>query len=434
MTTYYVKEAASALTDEQLCTALSEAFAAIGRRRRVVVVPPDITRHHSFAGRITELAWEHFRDQVVDILPALGTHAPMTEDELSLMFGRVPHSLFREHRWRGDVETLGRIPRNRVRDLSDGRVDYDWPAQMNRLLLHGGHDLVLCVGQVVPHEVAGIAGQSKTLFVGAGGREAIHKSHYLGAVYGMERIMGRVQNPVRALFNYASEHFATQLPVVYVLTVVGAGEHGAPELRGLFVGDDHATFARAAAMALEVNFTLLDEPLRKVVVFLNPGEFKSTWLGNKAIYRTRMAIADGGELVILAPGVRQFGEDPEIDRLIRAYGYYTTPKILDLVRRNADLQASLSAAAHLIHGSSEERFTITYCPSGLSRGEVERANFRYGDPVEVGRRYDPGVLRDGWNVLPDGERIFFISNPAMGLWAHRGRFAATAGSPHLAST
>jgi nickel-dependent lactate racemase len=422
MATYCVKESAAAITDEELGSALAEALEAIGSRRRVVAVPPDITRHHSFAGRITELAWEHYGDRLADVLPALGTHAPMTEEELSLMFGRLPHGLFRVHRWRDEVETLGRIPAERVRALSEGRLDYDWPAQLNRLLLHGGHDLVLCVGQVVPHEVAGIAGQSKTLFVGAGGREAIHKSHYLGAVYGMERIMGRAHNPVRALFDEASERFAAQVPVVYVLTVVGAGSRGEPVLRGLFVGDDRATFDRAAAMSLNVNFTMVDEPLAKVVVYLNPGEFKSTWLGNKAIYRTRMAIADGGELVILAPGVRHFGEDPEIDRLIRAYGYYTTPEILELVRKNADLQDSLSAAAHLIHGSSEGRFTITYCPGGLTRAEVERANFRYGDPAKMARRYDPAALGDGWNVLPDGERIFFVSNPAMGLWAHRSRF------------
>jgi nickel-dependent lactate racemase len=427
MATFYVKESSSALGDGELRAAVEQALASFGPRRRVAVVPPDITRHHSFAGRIAELAWEYYGDRIADVLPALGTHAPMTDAEISLMFGRVPRGLFREHRWRTDVETLGRVPAERVRELSEGRLDYDWPAQLNRLLVHGGHDLILCVGQVVPHEVAGLAGQSKTLFVGAGGREAIHKSHYLGAVYGMERIMGRARNPVRALFDEAAR-IAARLPVVYLLTVVGAGRRGEPELRGIFVGDDRETFERAAAMALEVNFTLLDQPLEKVVVYLNPEEFRSTWLGNKAIYRTRMAIADGGELVILAPGVRQFGEDPEIDRLIRAYGYFTTPEILDLVAKHEELQHSLSAAAHLIHGSTENRFRITYCPGGLSRAEVERANFGYGDPVEMARRYPPAALRDGPQVLPDGERIFYVSNPAMGLWAYRGRFGAAQGA------
>jgi nickel-dependent lactate racemase len=412
----------SSISAEELRASVREALDALGARRRVLAVPPDITRRHSCAGTITELVWEYYEDRLTDILPALGTHAAMTEDELSLMFGRVPHSLFRVHRWKEDVETIGRVPADYVRELSEGRLDYDWPAQMNRLILDGGHDLVLCIGQVVPHEVVGMAGQSKMLFVGAGGSEAINKSHYLGAVYGMERIMGRARSPVRDLFDYASEHFATGLPVVYILTVVGSGADGESALKGIFVGDDTATFARAAALSLEVNFTMFEKSLDKVVAYLDPGTFKSTWIGNKAIYRTRMAIADGGELVILAPGVRQFGEDADIDRVIRKYGYFATPEILDLVRKNGDLRENLSAAAHLIHGSSEGRFAITYCPGGLDRAEIERANFRYGDTATMMRRYDPRKLRYGWNELPDGERIYYIPNPATGLWAERARF------------
>ncbi len=421
MTVFCAVTKGSPLGDEELRAALSEAFERIGPRRRVLVVPPDITRRHSFAGRITELAWEHYRELLTDILPALGTHTPMTGGELSRMFGRVPQGLFRVHRWKDDVETLGRIPAREIQELSEGRLDYDWPVQTNRLVLHGGHDLVLCVGQVVPHEVAGVSGESKTLLVGAGGREAIHKSHFLGAVYGMERLMGRAQNPVRTLFERGAERFAAHLPVVYVLTVVATGAAGAPELRGLYVGDDCTVYERAARQALEVNVTLVDQPLAKVVVYLDPEEYRSTWLGNKAIYRTRMAIADGGELLVLAPGVRAFGEDPEIDRLIRAHGYLTTPEILERVRSSPELQQSLSAAAHLIHGSSEGRFSITYSPGGLGRAEIEHANYRYAAPAATAR-YDPRTLRDGWNVLPDGERCFYVSNPAMGLWAHRSRF------------
>ena len=136
-----------------------------------------------------------------------------------------------------------------------------------------------------------------------------------------------------------------------------------------------------------------------------------------------MAIADGGELVVLAPGVATFGEDPEIDRLIRKYGYRTTPEIMRFVEQTDDLPKNLSAAAHLIHGSSEGRFTITYCPGKLSREEIESVGYRYAELEPMLRRYDPKVLRDGWNVLPDGERIYYVSNPALGLWAYRGRLA-----------
>ncbi len=419
---YYERgSATTSISDPELEAGLTEAFEALGPRRRVLAVPPDFTRFHSRAGRITELAWRHYGPALSDVLPATGTHFEVTDEERETMFGAVPRELFRAHRWKENLRTLGRVPSEFIQEVSEGALSFDWPAQVDELIAGGGHDLVLSIGQVVPHEVVGMAGHVKNIFIGAGGAEAIHKSHYLGAVYGMERMMGRADTPVRAVLDHAAALFASHLPIVHVLTVVGREPDGSLALKGLFVGDDRQVFTRAAALAREVNVQLLDEPLRKVVVYLDPGEFKSTWLGNKSIYRTRMAIADGGELIVLAPGVRQFGEDPGIDSLIRKYGYFTTPRILGLVEQNADLQQNLSVAAHLIHGSSEERFTITYCPSGLTREQVEKAGFRWGDLAAMSRRYDPRRLRDGWNEC-DGERIYYISNPATGLWASRARF------------
>jgi hypothetical protein len=203
---------------------------------------------------------------------------------------------------------------------------------------------------------------------------------------------------------------------------VGRGAEGHLVVRGLFVSDDASGFEQASALSLEVNFEMLAEPLKKVVVYLDPAEFKSTWLGNKAIYRTRMAMADGGELTILAPGLKEFGEDHEIDRLIRKYGYRGTPATLAATLANPELQANLSAAAHLIHGSSEGRFGITYCPGHLTREEIESVHFQYADLKTMLQRYDPNQLKDGWNTLPGGETIFYISNPALGLWACRSRF------------
>jgi hypothetical protein len=239
----------------------------------------------------------------------------------------------------------------------------------------------------------------------------------------MERIMGRADTPVRRLFNYGADHFGHLLPeTVYVQTVVGRAQGGTLALRGLYVGSDSEVFSRAAALSLEVNFEKVPKPFSKCVVYLDPSEFKSTWLGNKAIYRTRMAMADGGELLILAPGVKAFGEDAQIDTLIRTYGYFGTPKTLAAVKANRELQENLGAAAHLIHGSSEGRFTITYAPGHLTRGEIEGAGFQYADLKAMTARYNPSALQDGFSVMPDGEEIFFISNPALGLWAVRERF------------
>ncbi len=424
---YFEKGSTSSrLTDEDLKKGLFEALAKIGEKRKVLVIPPDFTRFHSKAGELTQFGWEYYGEKLTDILPALGTHTPMTDEQIREMFGRVPLELFRIHDWRNDVVTLGNVPAEFVKEVTEGAIDYSWPAQVNKLLIEGNYDLILSIGQVVPHEVVGMANYDKNIFVGTGGVEGIHKSHFIGAVFGMEKMMGRALTPVRRIFNYASEHFTAHLPIVYIQTVVGLNDEGDLQTYGLFIGDDYNVFDKAAKLSMQVNFEMLEKPLKKVVVWLDPSEFKSTWLGNKSVYRTRMALADGGELIVLAPGLKEFGEDKQIDKLIRKYGYFGTPKTLQAVKENEDLQSSLSAAAHLIHSSSEGRFTITYCPGkgvgNLTQKEIESVGFQYSDYDEMMKKYNPERLKDGFNTMEDGEEIFYISNPAIGLWAYKNRF------------
>lgn len=410
------------LSDEMLKKALFKAMDKMGEKKNVLAIPPDYTRFNSHAGVLTEFIYDYFKEKLTDVLPALGTHSPMNEKQISHMFGHTPRSLFSDHDWRNDIVTLGEVPGDFVKEVSGGKVAYPWPAQVNKILVEGGHDLILSIGQVLPHEVVGMANYNKNIFVGTGGVEGINKSHFLGAAYGMERMMGRADTPVRKVLNYASDHFADHLPIIYVLTVVGQNEQGQNVVRGVFIGDDMACFEKASALSLKVNFKMLDKPLKKVITYLDPEEFKSTWLGNKSIYRTRMAIADGGELIVLAPGLKEFGEDHIIDKLIRKYGYVGTPKVLEQTDANEDLKQNLSAAAHLIHGSSEGRFSITYCPGNLTKEEIESVNFKYANLDEMAKKYNPEKLKDGYNTMPDGEEVYYISNPALGLWAHKDRF------------
>ncbi len=415
------------LTSEDLKKGLFEALEKMGKRYKVLAIPPDYTRLPSRAGELTEYAWQFYGDALTDVLPALGTHSPMTAHQIDHMFGSMPASLIREHDWRNDVVTIGYVPAEFVKEVSGGAVDFPWPAQVNKLLLEGNFDLILSIGQVVPHEVVGMANYNKNIFVGTGGVEGINKSHFVGAAYGMERMMGHADTPVRRIFNYASDHFTQNLPIVYVQTVVGLDKSdGKIKCRGMFIGDDYEVFDKAAKLALKVNFDLMDKPLKKIVVYLDPTEFKSTWLGNKSVYRTRMAIENGGELIVLAPALKEFGEDREIDRLIRKYGYFGTPQTLKACDDNEELRNNLSAAAHLIHGSSEGRFSITYCPGkgaeNLTQTEIESVGFNYADIDEVTAKYNPEKLKDGFNIMPDGEEIFYISNPALGLWAFKERF------------
>lgn len=408
------------LTAADLNAGLCDALDKLGSKQKVLAIPPDITRFYSRAGVLAQFAWQYYGAKMTDILPALGTHYAMTPAEIKRMFGDVPSELFRVHDWRNDVVTLGEVPADYLQEVSEDKINYSWPTQVNKLLVQGDFDLILSIGQVVPHEVTGMANYNKNIFVGTGGAEGINKSHFLGAAYGMEKIMGRADTPVRRVLNYASDHFANEMPIVYVLTVVAATEQR-QVVRGLFIGDDIECFEQAAALSLKVNFQMLDKPLKKTVVYLESEEFKSTWLGNKSIYRTRMAMADGGELIVLAPGLKEFGEDKEIDRLVRKYGYVGTDRVLQLVQENEDLRNNLSAAAHLIHGSSEGRFNITYCPGNISQKEIESVNFDYADLSEMTSQYNPETLKDGFNTV-DGEEIFFISNPGMGLWSWQERF------------
>ncbi len=420
MTTFFATGSPTAtLSTKDMRAGLYHALDHFATVRRVLAIPPDYTRRHSFAGELTCMAYSYFGDRLVDVMPALGTHDAITSTQLATMFPELPPQLVREHRWRDDIVTVGEVPATYIREVTEGIYNKPWPAQLNRLAWEGKHDLIISLGQVVPHEVIGMANYNKNLFVGIGGSDGINQSHFIGASYGMERMMGRGDTPLRRVLNYAQDNFCSHLPLLFVLTVVDTDEQGNGVVRGLFIGDDHDCFEQACALSAQVNITVVDESPSLVVVYLDEEEFHSTWLGNKAIYRTRMMIADGGQLVVLAPGVRCFGEDAEIDRLIRKYGYRTTPEIMRFVEENEDLQANLSAAAHLIHGSSENRFRITYCPGGLTRPEIESVGYEYGDLTDMLARFEPEQLKPGWNTGADGVRFYFVRNPALGLWKTR---------------
>jgi nickel-dependent lactate racemase len=416
-----------AITQETKREAVRAALDYAEDCNRTLVLPPDGTRIHSDAGTLTRMLYNEMGEAATcHVMPALGTHFPMEWDELQEMFGTdIPMENFLEHRWRDDLIRLGVVPSDYVHEVSEGVLhehmpNCEIPVEINRRLVEGGYGAIFSIGQVVPHEVIGMANGVKNVLVGAGGQNTINRSHFLGAAYGMERIMGRPETPVRDVLNYGYENYVADLGVIFILTVMAPADSGEMVMKGIYVGDDHETFVRAAELSQQVNITLLDEAPEHVVAYLEPAEFKSTWLGNKAVYRTRMAIADDGQLTVVAPGVKTFGEDPEIDRLIRGYGYRGTPATLRSVAEQEELRANLSAAAHLIHGSSEGRFRIVYAtePGLMSREEVEGVGFEWRDVNDVLREYDVENLPDGPN---DG--FYYVSCPALGLWSVREKFA-----------
>ena len=415
----YLTEEEKGISGEQLEKMLDDLLVQYPDAKKVLIIPPDYTRCYSYAGEITQLLYKKLSPSAqIDVMPALGTHMAMNEDEMQKFFGDVvPRDRIIVHHWQTETVCLGYVPAEVCSEISNGLFPEQIDVEVNHLLVDGGYDLILSVGQVVPHEVVGMANYSKNIFVGTGGREMINKSHMLSAICGMEKALGVIDSPARKVYDYAQQHFIDgKLPLVYLQTVT-TRENDTLKLHGLYIGESRKPFEKAAELAQKLNIVHVDHRAKKVVTYLDPEELKTTWVGNKGIYRTRMTVADGGELIVLAPGVIAFGENEEMDKMTRKYGYTGTEHILELYRQGV-FEGRLMSAAHLMQGSTEGRFTVTYAtkPENLSKEEIESVGYQWADYNEITKRYNPETLKEGWNVLPDGEEVYFVGTPALGLW------------------
>ena len=415
----YLTEEVNGISEEQLNQMLDDLLVQYPNVKKVLIIPPDYTRCYSYAGEITQLLYKKLSATAeIDVMPALGTHMAMNEEEMQKFFGDVvPRDRILVHHWQTDTVRLGYVPAEVCAEISEGLFPEQIDVEVNHILVDGGYDLILSVGQVVPHEVVGMANYSKNIFVGTGGREMINKSHMLSAICGMEKALGVTDSPARKVYDYAQQHFIDgKFPLVYLQTVT-TRENEVLKLHGLYIGDSRKPFEKAAELAQKLNIVHVERRAKKVVTYLDPEELKTTWVGNKGIYRTRMTVADGGELIILAPGVIAFGENEEMDAMTRKYGYSGTEHILEMYRQGV-FEGRLMSAAHLIQGSTEGRFTVTYAtkPENLSKEEIESVGYQWADYNEITKRYNPETLKEGWNVLPDGEEIYYVGTPALGLW------------------
>lgn len=394
--------------------------------KRVLLLPPDITRAHCGAGRITEEFFRIFsKTAEVHVIPTLGQHVPHTPEQNRWMFNSIPEDRIHAHDWRNGSKTIGEVPAAFVREVSGGRADWPIPVSLNSSLLEEKWDLIVNIGHVVPHEVLGFANHNKNYFIGLGGKPMICASHMMAACCGIENNLGRLLTPLRRCYNKAEDDYLGHLPDFYFMVVTAYGAGGGLHHTGVYAGDGQETYLAAARASQKQNITIVP-PLKKVVTVMQGDEFHSTWVANKAIYRTRMAMADGGELLIIAPGLRRFGEQPEVDAVIRKYGYTGTERIMGLWRNSppgSDLRDLTHATAHLIHGSTEGRFTVTYAPGRLSKEEIRGVGFQYLDPVTARQHYDPARMHNGFNVMPDGEEVFHINTPSAGLWSTREKLA-----------
>lgn len=411
------EHAGISMSEIELC--MDQLLEQYTNLKKVLIIPPDFTRCYSYAGEITQVLYKKLSPYAtVHVMPALGTHMAMDNEEKEKMFaGVIPEEAFLIHHWQTDTISIGKVPQEVIEEISEGLYCTDIEVEVNEKLIHGGYDLILSVGQVVPHEVVGMANYSKNIFVGVGGRQMINKSHMLSAICGMEKALGVADSPARKVFDYAQQNFLDgKLPLVYIQTVTTLKDD-VLSLNGLYVGPSRKPFEHAVDLATKLNICHVERRAKKLVTYLDPYELKTTWVGNKGVYRTRMAVADGGDLIILAPGVKAFGENPEMDNMTRTYGYKGRDYILDLFNKGA-FENRIMAAAHLIQGSSDGRFNITYAtrPENLSKEDINSVGYNWMDYNEAASLYNPDTLKDGWNTLANGEEIYFVKTPALGLW------------------
>ncbi|HOK04385.1 MAG TPA: lactate racemase domain-containing protein [Victivallales bacterium] len=400
---------------EQLALATERNFCK--NPKKVLLLPPDITRAHSGAGWITNHLYHYFAKKAdVHLIPTLGQHVPHTQEQNKWMFGDIPEEKIHVHDWRNGVVKIGEIPASYVKEVSKGKADWPIPVSVNKMLIEEKWDIIINIGHIVPHEVLGFANHNKNYFIGLGGKEMICASHMMAACCGIENNLGRLITPLRDCYNKAEKEYLSHLPDAYLQVVMAYDENGTLCHTGFYAGEDLETYLVGARASQKQNITIVP-PLKKVVAIMQGDEFYSTWVANKAIYRTRMAMADGGQLIIIAPGLKRFGEQEEVDKLIRKYGYCGTEKVMKMYKIDPLLQDLTHGTAHLIHGSSEGRFTITYAPGQLSEEEIRSVCFDYMDINEALSRYNPKILKNGFNKMPDGEEIYFISTPSAGLWS-----------------
>lgn len=419
MNEIYITNEAAGISISEVEACMDQLLEQYSDLKKVLIIPPDFTRCYSYAGEITQVLYKKLSPHAaVHVIPALGTHMAMDEEEKQKMFGGVvPEEAFLIHHWQTDTISIGNVPKEFIEEISEGLYSTDIEVEVNEKLINGGYDLILSIGQVVPHEVVGMANYSKNIFVGIGGRQMINKSHMLSAICGMEKALGVADSPARRVFDYAQQHFLDgKIPLVYIQTVTTL-ENDHISLNGLYIGSSRKPFEHAVELSSKLNICHVERRAKKLITYLDPYELKTTWVGNKGVYRTRMAVADGGDLIILAPGVKAFGENEEMDQMTRTYGYKGRDYVLKLFNEGV-FENRIMAAAHLIQGSSDGRFTITYCtrPENLSKEEINSVGYEWMDYEEAASLYNPDTLKEGWNTLENGEEIYFVKTPALGLW------------------
>src|SRR5215203_2404323 len=327
---------------------IHEALAVVQPDARVLAIIPDKTRDDN-THLLFPIANEFLMNRGVaafDALVAQGTHPPMSQAQKLAKIGDTDfHGRLYDHRWDqpDELVTIGELSAERVRELTGGLIEQAVPVSINKLLEPENYDTVLVFGATVPHEVAGFAGGAKYFFPGVAGPELTHTTHWLGALAGIENIIGQVETPTRHLIEAAAAFVPT--PVI-ALTTVSTRDQSGFKTRALFAGDLRGTVRRAAEVSQQVHVRYTGRRYKRVVALLDD-HYDELWVGGKASYKLGGIIERGGELIIYAPHLSAISATH--GALIEKYGYAPLERVRDMVEGSDELRANLCVAAHLAH-------------------------------------------------------------------------------------
>ena len=377
------------LDPSTLTAIVQEALEVVQPGERVLAIIPDKTRVDN-THLLFPVAAEFLSKRGVasfDALVAQGTHPAMSKSQKLLKIGRTDFSgqLF-DHRWDESDEliTIGELNAETVQQLTMGLIDYAVSVRINKLLAPGIYDKVLVFGATVPHEVAGFAGGAKYFFPGVAGPELTHTTHWLGALAGIENIIGQVETPTRRLIEAAADLIDAR--IISLNTVVSRAEDDELVTYALFAGDIREAFRKAAEVSRQVHIRYTGRKYKKVIALLDP-HYDELWVGGKASYKLGAIIEAGGELIIYAPHLTKLSETH--GALIEKYGYAPLESVRDMLGVSAELRENLCIAAHLAHvayagrlderGRVVPRYKITMA-TGLDEEICRRVNLGYLDP------------------------------------------------------
>ena len=383
--------------------------------KRVLVLVPDGTRTMPMPLMFETLEREIGpRVAAFDILVALGTHSPMSDAQLTKLIGqtvengRIGQRQVFNHRWEdpSTFVTLGTIPARDIERLSGGRLSQDVPVALNRLVTE--YDHVIICGPVFPHEVAGFSGGTKYLFPGIAGAEIINFTHWLGALITNYEIIGTMDTPVRAVVDRAASLLQTPLSLM-ALVVTHDGT------AGLYIGDVHEAWRKAATLSANRHIIWLNEPVDRVLSVM-PKMYDDLWVAGKGMYKMEPAVRDGGEVIIYAPHVDEVSYTH--GKLIDEVGYHCLPYFKAQWERFKHYPGGI--LAHSTHvkgrgsfegGVETPRIKVTLA-TGIPKERADRINLGYQDPGGI----DPARWQDengqGALLVPRaGEYLYRVGRP-----------------------